>query len=61
MMVRGMTKKHKWYVLFYYQDIRKKPKYLVTFTVGLAQEENINKAVKKVMPVTMEVVVVYFF
>uniref|UniRef100_A0A803NDF6 Uncharacterized protein n=1 Tax=Chenopodium quinoa TaxID=63459 RepID=A0A803NDF6_CHEQI len=29
------------------EDLKKKPKYLVTFTVGLAQRDNINKAVKK--------------
>ncbi|KAL9659927.1 hypothetical protein QQ045_024737 [Rhodiola kirilowii] len=29
------------------EDIKKKPKYLVTFTVGLDQKENINAAVKK--------------
>uniref|UniRef100_A0A7N0URB4 Uncharacterized protein n=1 Tax=Kalanchoe fedtschenkoi TaxID=63787 RepID=A0A7N0URB4_KALFE len=32
------------------EDIKKKPKYLVTFTVGLDQMENINAAVKKVTP-----------
>jgi hypothetical protein len=31
------------------QDLPFKPKYLVTFTVGYAQKENINRAVKKVM------------
>ncbi|XP_021865169.1 uncharacterized protein [Spinacia oleracea] len=29
------------------EDLKKKPKYLVTFTVGLAQRDNINAAVKK--------------
>ena len=31
------------------QDLKKKPKYLVTFTVGLDQMHNINAAVKKVL------------
>ena len=31
------------------QDLPFKPKYLVTFTVGIAQKENINRAVKKVI------------
>lgn len=30
------------------QDLKKKPKYLVTFTVGLDQKNNIDAAVKKV-------------
>lgn len=29
------------------EDLKKKPKYLVTFTVGFAQKDNINAAVKK--------------
>jgi hypothetical protein len=35
--------------LFNIQDLPFKPKYLVTFTVGIAQKENINRAVKKVI------------
>lgn len=31
-----------------FQDLTKKPKYLVTFTVGLAQKNNIDACVKKV-------------
>lgn len=31
------------------QDLKKKPKYLVTFTVGYDQRDNINAAVKKVI------------
>lgn len=31
------------------QDLKKKPKYLVTFTVGFEQRNNINAAVKKVL------------
>lgn len=31
------------------QDLQKKPKYLVTFTVGLDQRNNIDAAVKKVL------------
>lgn len=30
------------------QDLKKKPKYLVTFTVGINQKKNIDAAVKKV-------------
>lgn len=30
------------------QDLKSKPKYLVTFTVGIDMRENIDKAVKKV-------------
>lgn len=33
---------------WYFQDLTKKPKYLVTFTVGLDQKYNIDAAVKKV-------------
>lgn len=31
-----------------FQDLKKKPKFLVTFTVGLDQWKNIDAAVKKV-------------
>lgn len=31
------------------QDLNKKPKYLVTFTVGFDQKKNIDAAVKKVI------------
>jgi hypothetical protein len=31
------------------EDLKKKPKYLVTFTVGFEQRNNINAAVKKVL------------
>lgn len=31
------------------QDLKKKPKYLVTFTVGYAQRKNIDAAVQKVI------------
>jgi hypothetical protein len=31
------------------QDLKKKPKYLVTFTVGINQKKNIDAAVKKVL------------
>jgi hypothetical protein len=34
------------------QDLPFKPKYLVTFTVGVEQKENINRAVKKVFLTT---------
>ena len=30
------------------QDLTSQPRYLVTFTVGIAQKENIDAAVKKV-------------
>lgn len=33
------------------QDLKKKPKYLVTFTVGYEQRHNINAAVKKVIDI----------
>lgn len=33
------------------QDLKRKPKYLVTFTVGLDQKSNIDAAVKKVLAV----------
>jgi hypothetical protein len=36
-------------LIFTIQDLPFKPKYLVTFTVGIAQKENINRAVKKVI------------
>lgn len=35
--------------LWKFQDLTKKPKYLVTFTVGLDQKYNIDAAVKKVI------------
>lgn len=35
--------------IFKWQDLPFKPKYLVTFTVGISQKENINRAVKKVI------------
>jgi hypothetical protein len=35
------------------QDLKKKPKYLLTFTVGLDQRNNINAAVKKVIKGTI--------
>lgn len=31
-----------------FQDLKTKPKYLVTFTVGLDQRNNVDAAVKKV-------------
>jgi hypothetical protein len=37
-----------WYWIFECQDLPFKPKYLVTFTVGISQKDNINNAVKKV-------------
>ena len=39
------------------QDLQKKPKYLVTFTVGIDQRNNINAAVKKVIKAAFP----YFF
>ena len=39
------------------QDLEKKPKYLVTFTVGIKQRNNINAAVKKVIKAAIP----YFF
>ncbi|GJN16602.1 hypothetical protein PR202_gb03606 [Eleusine coracana subsp. coracana] len=35
------------YRIFQCQDLPFKPKYLVTFTVGISQKDNINRAVKK--------------
>lgn len=35
-------------IFWNFQDLKKKPKYLVTFTVGVNQKNNINEAVKKV-------------
>ncbi len=39
------------------KDLEKKPKYLVTFTVGINQRNNINAAVKKVIKAAIP----YFF
>ena len=38
-----------WHGYLNSQDLPFKPKYLVTFTVGISQKENINRAVKKVI------------
>lgn len=39
-----------WLIREHLQDLTVRPKYLVTFTVGYEQRQNINKAVKKVGP-----------
>lgn len=44
-----------------FQDLKKKPKYLVTFTVGWDQRDNINAAVKKVIVTTYKMSTFYFY
>jgi len=43
------------------QDLKKKPKYLVTFTVGYEQRQNINAAVKKVIEIYYFQIFIYTF
>lgn len=43
------------------QDLKKKPKYLVTFTVGYEQRHNINAAVQKVIEIYYFQIFIYTF
>ena len=43
------------------QDLKKKPKYLVVFTVGLDQRKNIDESVKKVIHMSHSIIFIYLF
>lgn len=45
---KSQKTKRQLLIIFYVQDLPSKPKYLVTFTVGVKQKRNIDAAVKKV-------------
>lgn len=43
------------------QDLKKKPKYLVVFTVGLDQRKNIDESVKKVIHMSHSIIFIFLF